>query len=132
MPVLVLMLALVPSFLRAEEVKAVRKTTLKETMILLGLYTYGINRETSEKVIDHHAIEYLSESVLRAGESMREIRGDERFKANLENMIERAKDLNQASQTNHARTRVQAKALLDSCAACHRMGSDPYTISETQ
>ena len=118
--------------LQAQETKDLNKTTLRESMVLLGLYLYGVNREVEKKIPDYDALEFLSDSILRTGKSMKAIQGDNRFQTNLDNMILQAENLNKFSTKNHRRVRAQAEALGQSCAACHAMGSDPYTLPKDQ
>ncbi|GEM_PF-4890749 len=124
--ILIVMTLFFSPLLKAEETKNLGKTNLKEAMMMLGLYLYGLNREADKKIPDYDAIEFLSDSALRYGKALKALGGDERFQTNLDNMILQAETLNKYSTKSHRHVRSQIEAFSNSCAACHTMGSDPY------
>ncbi len=123
---LIILALLLSPFLNAEEPKEIGKTNLKDTMMMLGLYLYGLNREVARKTPDYDAIKFLSDSAVRYSKAMKTLEGDKRFQNNLDNMILQAETLNKYSVKKHRLVRFQFQAFSNSCAACHTMGSEPY------
>jgi hypothetical protein len=123
---LIVMALFFSPLLKADDLDKLWKTNLKESMIMLGLYVYGLDREAGKTVTDYSSVEFLSESIVRYGKALKALKGDDRFQTNLDNMILQAETLNKYSTKNHRQVGAQIEAVSNSCAACHKMGSDPY------
>jgi len=97
---------------------------VKQQMILLGLYVYGINQELTKSVPDLGELQFLGESILGIAEQMKKTKRGTLFHKNLEVMLQTAKKLADVSKKREIhQAEVEAHNLINSCAQCHKMGS---------
>lgn len=118
----------IASFLFSFPVQAKKKSQtpiyVDQQMILMGLYLYGINQELTKKIPDLDEMQFLSESIIEIANQSQKAKRSKIFHNNMATLLKEAQKLRKVAKSrNFSQAKIQAKALVQSCAKCHRAGS---------
>lgn len=124
--VLVLTVFLQPVVARTETAAAptaVRTPYIKQQMILMGLYLYGISQEMAKNHRNYDELGFLADSIVTVAGEIDETKLDKNFHDNKAVLLAAANKLKKASSTDHLKADQAALELVNSCATCHGVKS---------
>lgn len=97
---------------------------IRQQMVMLGLYVYGMDQELSKVTPDLDELVFLSDSILSIAERLKTAKANVLFHQDLKKLLKKAKEVKSASQKKKLVLAIEtSKELMATCGECHRKGT---------